>query len=130
MRQALAERLWAGPLDDPAAPGRALVTATDYARVLPDARALVAWRLPLDLPSLQQRWPWSIDLALLSVEAEGDIAPLRRAVETQGRRHGVLARALWSLGRDTEAIAVLGVFTWWSRRQGSVGRAAGAGGGR
>ncbi|MCA9504859.1 MAG: GldG family protein [Myxococcales bacterium] len=29
-----------------------------------------------------------------------------------------------------EAIAVLGVFTWWSRRQGSVGRAAGAGGGR
>ncbi|WP_323019916.1 glycosyltransferase [Pararhodobacter sp.] len=103
----LARQLWTGPLPDPSAPGRDLAGVADYQTALSRARALVGWSLPVDLAALRARWPWSIDLARLSVEAEGDLAPLHAAVTTAGRRLGVLARALWSQGRVDEALACL-----------------------
>ncbi|MCA0204899.1 MAG: hypothetical protein LCH92_11195 [Proteobacteria bacterium] len=103
----LARQLWTGALPDPRAPGRALAEIAEYPAALARARALVGWDLPVDLAALRARWPWSIDLARLSVEAEGDLAPLRAAVAKAGRRHGVLARALWSQGLTDEALACL-----------------------
>jgi len=105
--QGLAQQLWAGPLDDPAAPGRGLVERLpdlDYDAALAGAQALTGFGLPLDLTAFRARFPWSIDLARLSVDAEGDAEPLRAAVMAEGRRVGVLAAALWSLGRADEAL--------------------------
>lgn len=107
--EALARRLWAGPLADPEAPGRALARALPrlgYDAALARARALARFALPVDLAALRARFPWSIDLARLSVETTGEIAPLRAAVTAQGRRFATLAQALWSLGRPDEALAV------------------------
>ncbi|MCA2010735.1 hypothetical protein LCM17_04505 [Cereibacter sphaeroides] len=105
--EALARQLWSGPLPDPSAPGRALLGRAEYLGVLAQARVLTRMGLPVDLPALQATFPWSIDLAWLSVPAARDAGPLQRAVTTEGRRHGALGWALWSLGQPAEALAVL-----------------------
>ncbi|MFN4099681.1 MAG: glycosyltransferase family 32 protein [Pararhodobacter sp.] len=103
--EALARQLWAGPLADPSAPGRAV--GEDYGAALATARGLVRMGLPVDLPALIARWPWSIDLGWLAAEAGGDVTPLETAVRRQNRRFGTLAWALWSQGRGGAALAAL-----------------------
>lgn len=100
----LPQQLWLGPLADPAAPGRKLLRESDYATALKEARLLVRLALPVDLAALQARWPWSIDLAWLSLVAERDAAPLKRTVTNAGRRFGTLAWGLWSLGEVSAAL--------------------------
>lgn len=110
----LARALWTGPLADPGAPGAALaarVDTADYAEVLEGLRRLVALALPVApaLPMALARWRWSIDLGALAVEAgePGALDDLARRVDRGGRRHGVLARALWAAGQPDAARATL-----------------------
>lgn len=111
----LRRSLWAGPLPDAQAPARDLDRAIDggldYPPALAGLRALVGHGLPTDpaLPLALARWPWSIDLAALAVEARGPeaIPELAARVEAQGRRHGVLAWAWWNAGHLDRAYAAL-----------------------
>jgi hypothetical protein len=115
MTPSLGRLLWTGPLADPAEPARALATRIEAGADYPDAlealRKLVARGLPT-VPALEValgRWRWSIDLGLVAIDAgaEGALADLAARVAHQGRRHGVLARALWAAGRGDEARALL-----------------------
>ena len=106
----LARQLWAGPLPDPAAPGRLLVARLpdlDYATALSELRQLAGFGLPLDARAALTLWPASIDLGLLIARVEGDTGPLADAVHTQNRRFGALARALWSQGQADAALDAL-----------------------
>lgn len=111
----LARALWAGPLPDPAAPAAELALqlaqGADYAPALARLQTLAALALPT-APALQAalaRWDWSIDLARIAVEAgaPGALDLLAARVAAQGRRRGVLARALWAAGRCAAARAAL-----------------------
>lgn len=115
MTEALVRRLWAGPLADPGAPAAALyqrlAAGADYPQALEALRQLAALDLPV-APALEaalDRWPWSIDLALVALQVgrPGALDDLAARVAGQGRRHGALARALWSAGRCDAARAVL-----------------------
>jgi hypothetical protein len=110
-----ARALWAGPLPDPAAPAAELAArlaqGADYAPVLAELQTLAALALPV-APALEAalvRWDWSIDLARVAVEAEapGALDLLAARVAAQGRRPGVLARALWAAGQTAGARAAL-----------------------
>ncbi|MBN8293829.1 tetratricopeptide repeat protein [Rhodobacter sp. NTK016B] len=106
----LAQDLWTAPLPDPDAPGRDLserLNGLSYDDALAEAVTLVRMALPLDLRALQARWPGSIDLARLSVEAENDAEPLARAVERANRRRAALGWAYWSLDDPDRALAAL-----------------------
>ena len=108
MDTALARALWSGPLDDPAAPARAL-RLDDYSPALAALRQIVGHGLPADaaLRAALARWPWSVDLAWLIVEDSGDIAPLAAVVAQQDRRRATLAWALWGAGQQAAALAAL-----------------------
>lgn len=115
MTDPLDRALWAGPLADSDQPALAvaalLAGRADYGQVLPALRQLVARGLPATVPleGALARWRWSIDLGALAVEAglPGALADLAARVAHEGRRHGVLARALWSAGRCDAARAAL-----------------------
>ena len=66
--EALLRRLWLDLPPDPADGD----WPDDYAPALERARLLVRLGLPCDLGALRARWPWSVDLAWLEVEASGD----------------------------------------------------------
>lgn len=107
--------LWAGPLPDPAAPGRhlaeALAAGLDYPAALERLRALADHGLPAGaaLEAALARWDWSIDLGLLAVRLAGPAAlpQLAARVAAQGRRRATLARALWASGQTAAALAAL-----------------------
>lgn len=117
MSEALARALWHGPLTDPEAPARALAAqqaaGAGYEVVLDALSVLVRHELPLGdtLTRALDAFPWSIDLALLALEAARDpsaaLTELARRVTAQNRRRAALAWALWSHGEATAARAVL-----------------------
>lgn len=110
--------LWAGPLPDPAAPAaalaRALEAGTDYPEAQAALRALVRHGLPPE-PALAMalaRWPWSIDLALVALQAAppadgAALAQLAARVMAENRRHASLGRALAEAGQAARAVAHL-----------------------
>ncbi|MCC5969369.1 MAG: hypothetical protein JJU15_05430 [Pararhodobacter sp.] len=112
----LRNRLWTGPLADPQAPALAIAQAlpdTGYGPVQQALRLLSAAGLPVE-PALSEasaRWPWSIDLAQVAVEATGAddsaLALLRERCAAQNRRRAAAAWAYWRVGRAHEARAVL-----------------------
>lgn len=107
---ALAQQMWTAPLPDPSAPGRDLVAGLarlDYDAALAGAATLVRMDLPVDLDPLQKRWPGSVDLARLSVEAARDPGPLETVVKRANRRRAALAWAHWSLDDPDRALAAV-----------------------
>lgn len=117
--EGLHERLWTGPLADPQAPAQALcdrLPRTGYGPALAALRRLCSFALPVEpaLTAALARWPWSIDLALVAVDAcPGDakaLETLRLRCETQNRRRSAAAWAFWRAGQAGPARTVLAAF--------------------
>ncbi|MCC5989417.1 MAG: hypothetical protein JJT95_17240, partial [Pararhodobacter sp.] len=110
--EALRRALWAGPLEQAEAPGRALAGAIAgglrHGEALGQLRVLHGARLPraAALAAAAKRWPRSLDIALIAAESQAGEPPdatralRRRAARLPGggSRHHAPARLLWGLG--------------------------------
>lgn len=112
-RARLAQALWQGPLPDPAAPAQDLMKriegGTDYKACLQQLATLCSHGVSTDavIETALATWPWSIDLALLAVEAapasDAVLDTLERRIMAQNRRYATLAWARWGRGDATGA---------------------------